>query len=76
MALRANLGSNLEGQKASKSKPKPEKIDVEKQHVFDTDFYRVRAPFSKDFLVVFRRKRRTDFELRVKAENPKNSDFT
>ena len=56
-------------------RPKREKIDVKKQHVFDIDFYRVRGPFSKDFWVVFRRKRGTDFELRVGAANPKNSDF-
>ena len=69
------LGSKLEAQEAPKSRPKPEKIDVEKQHVFGIDFYMVRPPFSKDFLVVFRRNRGTDFDLRVEAANPKNSDF-
>ena len=58
-------------QEAPKSSPKPEKIDVKKQYVFSIDFRRVRPPFSKDFLVVFRRKLGTDFELRVGAANPK-----
>ena len=57
-------------------KKKRQKIDVKKHHVFDIDFSGVRPPFSKNFLVVFGRKRGTDFELRVKAENPKNNDFT
>ena len=32
------LGSNLEAQEAPKSRPKPEKIEVKKQHVFGIDF--------------------------------------
>ena len=32
------LGSKLEAQEAPKSSPKPEKIDVKKQHVFGIDF--------------------------------------
>ena len=36
----ATSAADLEAQEASKSRPKPEKIDVEKQHVSDTDFCR------------------------------------
>ena len=69
------LGSKLEAQEGPKSSPKAEKIDVEKCTFFGLDFRRVRPPFSKDFLMVFERKRGTDFELRDEAANPKNSDF-
>ena len=34
----SQLGSNLEAQDPPKSRPKPEKIDVEKQHIFGIDF--------------------------------------
>ena len=37
-AQNAQLGSNLEAQEAPKSRPEPQKIDVEKQHVFSIDF--------------------------------------
>ena len=37
-AQRGGLGSILEAQDPSKSRPKPQKIDVEKQHIFDIDF--------------------------------------
>ena len=43
------LGSVLEAQEAPKSRPKPEKIDVEKQHILGIDFYKVRASFWKGF---------------------------
>ena len=48
-AILSQLGSNLEAQEAPKSRPKPEKIDVEKQHVFGIDFVRVRTSFFKGF---------------------------
>ena len=38
LAILGQLGSNLEAQEAPKSSPKPEKIDVKKQHVFGIDF--------------------------------------
>ena len=41
----SQLGSKLEGQEAPKSRPKPEKIDVKKQHVFGIEFLRVRTSF-------------------------------
>ena len=72
----ASSAADLETQEPPKSRPKPEKIDVKKPHIFSIDFREGRPPFSKDFLVVFGRKRGTDFELRVGAANPKNSDFT
>ena len=34
----ASSAADLETQEAPKSRPKPEKIDVEKQHVFGIDF--------------------------------------
>ena len=34
----ASSAADLEAQEAPKSRPKPEKIDVEKQHIFDIDF--------------------------------------
>ena len=71
----ASSAADLEAQDLPKSRPKPEKIDVKKQHVFSIDFYGVRPSFSDDFLVFFRRKCGTDFELRVEAANPKNNDF-
>ena len=71
----ASSAADLEAQDLPKSRPKPEKIDVKKQHVFGIDFYRVQAPVSEDFLMVFRRKCGTDFELRIEAANPENSDF-
>ena len=51
VSLRQNdqLGSKLEAQEAPKSSPKPEKIDVKKQHVFGIDFERVRTSFWKGF---------------------------
>ena len=39
------LGSKLEAQDLPKSRPKPEKIDVKKQHVFGIEFLRVRTSF-------------------------------
>ena len=37
-AILGQLGSKLEAQDPPKSRPKPEKIDVEKRHIFDIDF--------------------------------------
>ena len=34
----ASSAADLEAQEAPKSSPKPEKIDVKKQHVFGIDF--------------------------------------
>ena len=47
--LKSQLGSKLEAQDPPKSRPKPEKIDVKKQHVFGIDFGRVRTLFWKGF---------------------------
>ena len=52
-AIFGQLGSKLEAQDPPKSRPKPEKIDVEKQHVFGIDFGRVRTSFRKGFRYVF-----------------------
>ena len=71
----ASSAADLEAQETPTSRPKPEKIDVKEQHVSGIDFYWVQAPFSEDFLMVIRRKCGTDFELRVEAANPENSDF-
>ena len=38
IAIFSQLGSILEAQDPPKSRPKPEKIDVEKRHIFDIDF--------------------------------------
>ena len=43
------LGSKLEAQDLPKSRPKPEKIDVKKRHVFGIDLGRVRTSFFKGF---------------------------
>ena len=49
----ASSAADLESQEAPESRPKPEKIDVEKQHVLGIDFYRVQAPFSEDYFLWF-----------------------
>ena len=43
----------MEAQEAPKSRPKREKINVKKQHVFEIDFWVARAWFLIDFLLVF-----------------------
>ena len=43
------LGSMLEAQEAPKSRPRREKIEVQKQHVFQEDFSLARPPFWKGF---------------------------
>ena len=45
----ASSAADLEAQDPPKSKPKPEKNDVKKQHVFGIDFGRVRTSFWKGF---------------------------
>ena len=45
----ASSAADLEAQGAPKSRPKPEKIDVKKQHIFGIDFGRVRISFRKGF---------------------------
>ena len=45
----ASSAADLEAQEAPKSRPKPEKIDVEKPHVFGIDFFTVRASFWAGF---------------------------
>ena len=42
-----------EAQEASRSRPKPSKIDVEKHDVFGTDFSKVRTSLWEGFWVVF-----------------------
>ena len=51
--FKSPLGSKLEAQDPPKSRPKPEKIDVEKQHIFGIDFGRVRTSFWNGFWKVF-----------------------
>ena len=53
--LGPKLGPKL-AQDPPKSRPKPEKSDVEKQHIFDIDFGRVQASFWKGFWDVFLKK--------------------
>ena len=55
---KSQLGSILEAQDPPKSRPKPEKSDVEKQHIFQIDFGRVQASFWKGFWDVFLKKNR------------------
>ena len=45
----ASSAADLEAQDPPKSRPKPEKIDVKKQHVLGVDFGRVPASFWKGF---------------------------
>ncbi len=45
----ASSAADLEAQKAPKSRPKPEKIDVKKQPVFGIDFGMVRTSIWKGF---------------------------
>ena len=45
----ASSAGDLEAQDPPKSTPKPEKIDVQKQHVFGIDFGRARTWFWKGF---------------------------
>ena len=45
----ASSAADLEAQEAPKSRPKPEKGDVKKPHVFGIDFGRVWTPFWKGF---------------------------
>ena len=49
----SQLGSKLEAQERPKSKPKYEKIDIKKQHVFEIDFWVARAWFLIGFWMVF-----------------------
>ena len=49
IAILGQLGSKLEAQDPPKLRPKPEKIDVKKQHVFNIDFGRARTSFWKGF---------------------------
>ena len=49
------LGPKL-AQDPPKSRPKPEKSDVEKLHIFDIDFGRVQALFWKGFWDAFLKK--------------------
>ena len=56
--LAPKLGPKL-AQDAPKSKPKHEKDDVEKQHIFDIDFERVQASFWKGFGDVFFKEKST-----------------
>ena len=49
----SQLGSKLEAQEPPKSKPKYEKIDIKKQHVFEIDFWVARAWFLIGFWMVF-----------------------
>ena len=49
IAIFSQLGSKLEAQEGPKSRPEPEKTDVEKQHVFDIEFLRLRASFWNVF---------------------------
>ena len=55
--LGPKLGPKL-AQDPPKSRPKPEKSDIEKQHSFDIDFGRVQASFWKGFWDVFLKKNR------------------
>ena len=52
-AFWSQLGSKLEAQEVPKSRPNPEKIGVEKHHIFDIDFGRVQASFWVGFWKVF-----------------------
>ena len=45
----ASSAADLEAQDPPKSRPKPEKIDVERQHIFGIDFGRVRTSFWNGF---------------------------
>ena len=45
----ASSAADLEAQDVPKSRPKPEKNDVKKHHVFGIDFGRVRTSFRKGF---------------------------
>ena len=49
----SQLGSKLEAQEPPKSRPKCEKIDIKKQHVFEIDFWIARAWFLRGFWMVF-----------------------
>ena len=45
----ASSAADLKAQDLPKSRPKPEKIDVQKQHVLGVDFGKVRTSFWKGF---------------------------
>ena len=71
----AQLGSNLEAQDPPKSRPKPVKMDVKKQHVFGIDFGRVRTSFWKGFWMIFGRTNAQKPQKHAFRENLKNIDF-
>ena len=48
-AILSQLGSILEAQEAPKSRPRREKIEVKKQHVFGIDFLVAQASFWDGF---------------------------
>ena len=49
----ASSAADLEAQDPPKSRPKPKKFDVEKQHIFSIDFLKVRTSFWKAFWMAF-----------------------
>ena len=72
---KSQLGSTLEAPNPAKSKPKGEKIDVEKLHTFELDFGRVQAWFWKGFWKVFKAKNARFWQMHVFRENLKNINF-
>ena len=71
----ASRAADLEAPEAPKSRPKPQKIDVENQHVFGIDFRRVRTSFWKGFGMIFGRKNAPKPHKHAFLENLKNIDF-
>ena len=70
-----NLAPFWRPKRPPKSRPKPEKIDVDKRCVFDIDFERGQAPFWKGFWKVFSKEICRKVQKRAFGENLKNSDF-
>ena len=71
----ASSAADLEAQEAPKSRPKPEKNDVKKQHVFGIDLKRGRTSFWKGFWLVFWTKNARNLQKHAFSENFKNGDF-
>ena len=71
----ASSAADLESQEPPKSRPKPQKIDVDKQVIFGIDFLRARPSFWNGFWDVFRKKnarkmQNNDFNENLKISAP------
>ena len=68
----ASSAADLEAQDPPKSRPKPEKIDVEKQYVFSIDFKGFGCRFGKVFGRFFGAKKHAKSDLKKSVRHARN----